>query len=92
MKDINTRTVSLSSSNLNWDLVDKRANEIGFDRSKYTQRLYELDLKYNVLSNKKLLHMIEISGKEHLKFFDIVTLLFLLTILVSILSMVWLLL
>jgi len=91
MTDI-PRTVSLSSSDLDWKIVDNRAKNLGFDRSKYTQKLYELDLKYNILSNNQLLHVIKTSGKRHLGLYETIVLLFLFAIVASILTLTWLLL
>lgn len=84
--------ISLQSSNFDWDTIDSRAIDLGYDRSKYTQRLYELDIKYNILSNNQLLHIIKNSGKKKLKFFEIIILLFLFVILSCTLTLMWLLL
>lgn len=42
-----TKTISVAGSKLTWNDVDKRAKEYGFDRSKYTQYLYEKDINPN---------------------------------------------
>lgn len=77
---ISTRTVSLQSSNINWEIVDKRAEEIGLDRSKYTQMLYDLELKHHILSNHKILSYLKNNKRYDLRVIDIVFLLFLLAI------------
>ena len=73
-----TQGISLSSSEYTWEDIDKRASELGLNRSKYTQMLYELDIK-NL-------------NKHHFDFKFIVIILFLLTILTAILAIGWLLL
>ena len=86
------QSISLSSSKYNWEDIENRSKELGFNKSKYTQMLYELDIVHHILSNHQLLHMIKNSDKKHIKFFDMVILLFLLTILTAILTIGWLLL
>jgi hypothetical protein len=44
MADIETRTVSLATCKYNWDNVDKHAEELGLDRSKYFKLLIEEDM------------------------------------------------
>jgi len=39
-----THTISIAGSDLSWDDVDARAKKYGFNRSKYTQYLYEKDI------------------------------------------------
>ena len=40
-----TKTISLAGSDIvTWDLIDQRAKQLGFDRSSYTQQLYEKDI------------------------------------------------
>jgi hypothetical protein len=44
MADVESRTVSLASCKYNWDQVDKHAEELGLDRSKYLKLLIEEDM------------------------------------------------
>lgn len=50
-----TKTISLAGSDtVTWDLIDLRAKQLGFDRSSYTQQLYEKDIikkKYDKIRN-----------------------------------------
>lgn len=39
-----THTISIAGSKLSWNDVDARAKKYGFNRSKYTQYLYEKDI------------------------------------------------
>ena len=89
MNDSPTKTVSLQSSDINWAVIDNRADELGLDRSKYTQMLYLLDLEYNILSNHKILHSIKSPKKYNLRIVDIVFLLFLLAIFTLIIAINW---
>jgi len=47
MGEIDTHTISIAGSELSWDDVDSRAKAYGFNRSKYTQYLYEKDINPN---------------------------------------------
>jgi hypothetical protein len=84
-----TKTVSLQSSSISWEAVDGRANELGLDRSKYCQTLFDLDLKYHILSNHNLLHSIKNPRRYNMRVVDVVFLLFLLAILTLIISVTW---
>jgi len=79
-----TRKVSISflSSDLTFEQIDKRAKELGFDRSKYFQKLCEVDLKYGTLSDNRY--------KKRLDLFQGVILLFLIVILSTIFTLIWL--
>ena len=47
MSEADTHTISIAGSDLTWEDVDARAKEYGFNRSKYTQYLYEKDINPN---------------------------------------------
>ena len=47
MGEIDTHTISIAGSDLSWEDVDTRAKDYGFNRSKYTQYLYEKDINPN---------------------------------------------
>jgi len=47
MGEVDTHTISIAGSELSWEDVDKRAKDYGFNRSKYTQYLYERDINPN---------------------------------------------
>ena len=89
MNDSPTKTVSLQSSNFNWAMIDGRAEELGLDRSKYTQMLYDLDLNYNILSNHQLLNNIKNPRKYNIRIIDVVFLLFLLATFTLIVAVTW---
>ena len=42
------KTISLDGSDLTWDQIDKRAKKLNMDRSKYTQNLYQHDIKRKI--------------------------------------------
>ena len=44
MADVESRTVSLATCKYNWDQVDRNAEELGIDRSKYLKLLIEEDM------------------------------------------------
>jgi len=69
-------SISMASSKYTWDDVDKRAEELRLDRSKYSQMLYELDLDYKLLSNPIVLDWIRKGRKNTTRFIDILILLF----------------
>ena len=47
MSEVDTHTISIAGSELSWEDVDTRAKHYGFNRSKYTQYLYEKDINPN---------------------------------------------
>ena len=47
MSEVDTHTISIAGSELSWEDVDARAKHYGFNRSKYTQYLYEKDINPN---------------------------------------------
>ena len=73
-------SISMCSSKYTWDDVDKRAEELGIDRSKYTQRLIELDLEHKLLSNPIMLGWIQKGKKHTMRIIDYVLFLFLMAI------------
>jgi len=73
-----TQSISLSTSKYTWEDIDKRCKELNMNRSKYTQMLYE--------------HDIDNSVKHHFDIKFIVVILFLMTILAAILTLIGLLL
>jgi len=84
--------ISLSTSKHTWEEIDDRCKQLGLNRSKYTQMLYELEIGHHILSNHQLLHLIKNPNKKYSNFFNIVVILFLFAILASVLTLGWLLL
>jgi len=84
-----TRTVSLQSSKFDWGIVDSRAEELGLDRSKYTQMLYELDLDHHILSNHKVLDKVKNPRRYDIRILDVVSLFFILAIFTLLITIVW---
>ena len=82
-----TRSISLASSTYIWEDIEQRSKTLGLNRSKYTQMLYELDMKYNILSNYELLNRIKNPDKNKTRrIIDVVSLLLLMAILIVLLT------
>ena len=56
MQKINT--ISLDGSELTWDDVDKRAKQLGMNRSTYTRFLYERDIEHKRFRDSKIVTVI----------------------------------
>lgn len=81
------QSISLSNCSHSWEEVDSRAEQLGLSRSKYTQMLYEIELKHKLLSDYKKLDSI---GKKYdVRRIDIIILILLLGILSFFLSYLW---
>ena len=89
MVERDAASISMGSSKYTWDEIDLRANSLNLDRSKYIQKLVEIEFKNNLLMNHKLLKMLE-SGeyKRRLRVIDAVSILFS-TAIIILLLLIW---
>lgn len=81
------QSISLSNSKYIWEDIDNRAEQLGLNRSKYTQKLYEIDMKYNILSDN---HKLDVLKKKYdVRKIDIVIIILLLAMFMFFLSFLW---
>ena len=86
MPEIDTRTISLRTGQYAWEDIDKRAESLGFDRSKYTQRLYELEINHNLFNQPEKIK--QLTDKKRIRYTDFTMLMLLISIVLMLLIII----
>ena len=82
------QSISLYNCKHTWEDIDARAEQLGLNRSKYTQRLYELEIEHSLLSDNRKLDVIR--KKYDVRRIDVVILVLLLAMtLVLLWGLLW---